>query len=408
MFRLARTATRKLLPRSSCVARRQFSNGCPMIFNEEDTMLQESVRGFAKEEIQPLIHTMDANAQLDLGLLQKLFDQGLMSVHVPEQYDGAGMGFLQSCIVIEELAKVDPAVSVICDVHNTLVNTIMLKYASDALKEQYLPRLSTNTLGSFCLSETSSGSDAFAMKATANREGDTFVLNGSKLWITNAKEADIFLVMANTDISKGYKGITCFLVEKGTPGLTIGKKEDKLGIRASSTCEVILENVEVPLNQVVGEIGKGYKIAIESLNEGRIGIGAQMVGLAQGAFDQCLPYIHQRKQFGVPVASFQGMQYQVAEMKLQIETARLLVYNAARLFEAGHPFTMEAALAKLHASRVAQSVSSQCIDMVGGVGFTKEFPFEKYYRDSKVGTIYEGTSNLQLSTIEKLLRADYQ
>jgi alkylation response protein AidB-like acyl-CoA dehydrogenase len=292
---------------------------------------------------------------------------------------------------------------VIVDVHNTLINTALLKWGSQDQKEHFLPQTSTGMLGSFALSEAGSGSDAFAMKATATRDGDNFVLNGNKMWITNANEAGVFLVMASVDLSLGYRGVTAFLVDRDTPGLRVGKKEDKLGIRASSTCELILEDVVVPASRVLGEVGKGYKIAIESLNEGRIGIGAQMLGAAQGAFDLALPYTYQRQQFGQPIARFQGVKFNVAEIATQLEAGRLLVYNAARLMEAGLPFTKEAAMSKLYCSRIATEIASGCIDLVGGVGITKEFGLEKFYRDVKVGTIYEGTTNLQLQTIADLV-----
>lgn len=318
------------------------------------------------------------------------------------------MNFTASVIVIEELAKVDPSVSVIVDVQNTLVETAFRKWGSDRIQSAYLPRLAQDTVGSFCLSEVSSGSDAFALKTTARKDGDDYIINGVKTWITNAKEAGIFIVMANVDHSLGYKGITAFVVEKEMKGVRIGKKEDKLGIRASSTCEVILEDVRVPASNILGTVGQGYKIAIEVLNEGRIGIGAQMLGLAQGVFDQTMPYLHQRQQFGKPISEFQGMQFNYANCAMEIEAARLLVYNAARLKDAGEPFITEAAMAKLYASLVAEKVSSKCIEMLGGVGFTREFPQEKFFRDSKIGQIYEGTSNIQLQTIAKLVSNKYK
>lgn len=318
------------------------------------------------------------------------------------------MNFTSSIIAIEELAKVDPSISVLVDVQNTLVETSLRKWGSDKLQEKYLPRLAQDTVGSFCLSEVSSGSDAFALKTTARKDGDDYILNGTKTWITNANEAGIFIVMANIDHSLGYKGITAFVAEKGMKGLKIGKKEDKLGIRASSTCEVILDDVRIPSSNVLGEVGKGYKIAIEVLNEGRIGIGAQMLGLAQGTFDLTMPYLLQRKQFGKPIAEFQGMQFNYANCAMEIEAARLLVYNAARLKDAGLPFIEQAAMAKLYASLVAEKVSSKCIEMLGGVGFTREFPQEKFFRDSKIGQIYEGTSNIQLQTIAKMICSKYE
>jgi alkylation response protein AidB-like acyl-CoA dehydrogenase len=318
------------------------------------------------------------------------------------------MSFMSSIIVIEELAKIDPAVSVCVDVQNTLVETAFRKWGSESLQAKYLPALATDTLGSFCLTEWGSGSDAFALKASAKKDGNDWILNGTKAWITNSHEAGIFIVMANTDHSLGYKGITAFIVERGFPGLKVGKKEDKLGIRASSTCEVILENVRVPSENVLGEVGKGYKIAIEVLNEGRIGIGAQMVGLAQGAFDKTLPYLTTRKQFGKPISDFQGMQFNIADAAVEIEAARLMVYNAARLKEEGKPFIVEAAMAKLYSSLVAGRVSSSCVNMCGGIGYTKELGVEKFYRDAKIGEIYEGTSNICRETIAKLLVPRYR
>jgi len=318
------------------------------------------------------------------------------------------MGFTAACMAVEEVAKVDPAVAVLMDIQNTLIVTSFRNYGTKEQAEKYLTRLSTDTVGSFCLSEEGSGSDAFALKTLARRDGDDWVIDGSKCWISNSVEAGIFVVFATVDPSKGYKGITAFVVERDNPGITIGKKEDKLGIRASSTCEVVFENCRVPADAVLGEVGKGYKIAIGLLNEGRIGIAAQMVGLAQGSFDYALSYMCTRKQFGTAVADFQGMQFQYARARMEIEAARVLVYNAARLKEAGMPYTQEAAMAKLKASEVAQSVSSQCIDWLGGVGYTKEFLAEKYFRDAKIGTIYEGTSNIQLITIAKNIRAAYK
>lgn len=315
---------------------------------------------------------------------------------------------MSSIIVIEELAKIDPSVSVCVDVQNTLVETSFRKWGSSGLQEKYLPRLATNTLGSFCLSEWGSGSDAFALKTTATRDGTDWILNGTKAWITNSHEAGVFIVMANTDPTKGYKGITAFIVERDFPGLVVGKKEDKLGIRASSTCEVRLNNVRVPSENVLGEVGKGYKIAIEVLNEGRIGIGAQMVGLAQGALDLTAPYLYQRQQFGKAIGDFQGMQFSIADAAMDIEAARLMVYNAARLREEGKPFVAEAAMAKLYSSLVAGRVASNCVNMCGGIGFTKEFGIEKFYRDAKIGEIYEGTSNICRETIAKLIAPRYR
>jgi alkylation response protein AidB-like acyl-CoA dehydrogenase len=377
-------------------------------WSEEEELLRSSVAQFAKEKIAPKVKAMDEKGELDKELLPQLFEQGLMGVEIPSEMGGGGMTFTSACIVIEELAKVDPAISVIVDVQNTLVINGFKRWGTEEQNKKYLPRLATDTVGCFCLSEWSCGSDAFALKATAKQDGNHYILNGTKAWITNSKEAGIFLVMANVDPSAGYKGITTFIVEKGTPGLSIGKKEDKLGIRASSTCEVILENCRVPASNILGQRGKGYQIAIEILNEGRIGIGAQMLGLAEGVFEHTMDYIHQRQAFGKAVADFQGVQFQYASAAADIHAARLLVYNAARLKESGKPFIMDAAIAKLRASEAAERVASLCVNLMGGVGFTKEFPIEKFYRDCKIGQIYEGTSNIQLQTIAKILQQQYK
>lgn len=347
---------------------------------------------------------MDKAGAMAPEVVTALFEQGLMGIEVPAEYGGVGVGFTAACLAVEEIAKVDPAVAVLMDIQNTLLVTAFNRYGSAEQKEKYLPRLATDTVCSFCLSEPNSGSDAFALKTRAVKDGSDWVIDGGKSWISNSLEAGLFVVFANADPSKGHRGITAFVVERDNPGLTIGKKEDKLGIRASSTCELVFEGCRVPEDAVLGQVGQGYKMAIELLNEGRIGIGAQMVGLAQGAFDYALAYMVTRKQFGQSVADFQGMQFQYARAKMEIEAARVLVYNAARLKESGKPFIQEAAMAKLKASEVAQDVSSQCIDWLGGVGFTKEFLAEKYYRDAKIGTIYEGTSNIQLATIAKGVR----
>jgi len=336
-----------------------------------------------------------------------LFDQGFMAIETKTQYGGSGMSFMSAILVVEELAKVDPSVSVACDVQNTLVNTLFSTYGTEKQKQKYLSLLATDKIGCFGLSEASSGSDAFALKTRAEKKGDHYVLNGSKMWITNSNEADIFLVFANVDPSKGYRGITCFIVEKSM-GIKVGKKEEKLGIRASSTCSLILEDVKVPAENVLGEVGKGYKYAIEILNEGRIGIAAQMIGLAQGAFDYTLPYLFERKQFGQTIGSFQGMQHQYAQIATEIEAARLLTYNAARLKENKKPFVKEAAMAKYYGACVAEKTASKCIEWMGGVGFTREFPVEKFFRDSKIGHIYEGTSNINLQTIAKILSQKYE
>ena len=375
--------------------------------NEEEQFFYDSVRQFARDRIGPKVHQMDESQTLDPSLLPELFGMGLMGIEVPEQYGGAGADIFTACLAVEALATVDPSVSVLVDVQNTLVNNALLRWGTDAQKERYLPKMCAEWVGSYCLSEAGSGSDAFALKTKAEKTENGWKLNGSKLWITNAKEAGLFLVIANTDFSKGYRGITAFLVEKDNPGLSLGKKEDKLGIRASSTCEVILEDCEVSDESVIGEIGKGYKIAIETLNEGRIGIGAQMIGLAQGAFDFAMNYMLERQQFGRPLVDFQGLQFQFARVACEIEAARLMVYNAARLKDSGVPFVKEAAMAKLISSEVAERTASQCVNFLGGVGFTKEFPAEKFYRDAKIGQIYEGTTNMQLMTIAKLLKGEY-
>lgn len=371
-------------------------------------MFREAAASFAAKEVAPKAQAMDAAGSMELGLINDLFEQGFMGVEVAEEYGGSGSSFTAALLVIEELAKADPAVSVMVDIHNTIVNNCVTNWASTSLKEQWLPRLAGDTLGSFCLSESTSGSDAFALKTTAVKSGAKYILNGEKMWISNSKEAGVFLVMANAAPEVGYKGITCFVVPAGAPGLTVGKKEDKLGIRASSTATVTFDNVEVPAEDVLGEVGKGYKYAIEILNEGRIGIGAQMVGLAQGALNLTLPYIHERKQFGSRIADFQGVQHQVAELATQIEAARLLVYNAARMKESGHNVVKEAAMAKLFSAQVAEKSASKCIELLGGVGFTKDFGVEKFYRDAKIGAIYEGTSNIQLNTIAKLISSAYR
>lgn len=375
---------------------------------EEQQMFRDAVLQFAKDRIGPKVHAMDSAGALDRSLLPELFGMGLMGIEVPEEYGGAGSDIFTACLAIEALAQVDPSISVLVDVQNTLVNNALLRWGSEEQKQRYLPRMCSEWVGSYCLSEASSGSDAFALKARADKRGDKWVLNGTKLWITNAAEANLYLVLANTDFSAGYRGITAFLVERGFAGCSLGKKEDKLGIRASSTCEVVLEDCEVPEANVLGEVGIGYKIAIETLNEGRIGIGAQMIGLAQGAFDYAMTYMLERQQFGQAIADFQGLEFQYARVACEIEAARLLVYNAARLKDAGMPFLKEAAMAKLIASEVAERAASQCINFIGGVGFTKEYPAEKFYRDAKIGQIYEGTSNMQLMTIAKMLKSAYR
>ncbi|MAL16916.1 MAG: acyl-CoA dehydrogenase [Balneola sp.] len=370
---------------------------------EDEQMLKEAAADFAEASIKPLVEEMDENAKLDPGLVKEFFEMGLMGIDIPEKYAGGGGTFMMSIVAIEQISRVDASAGVFMDVQNTLVNNAFINFGSDEMKDKYLPLLATEKVGAYCLSEAGSGSDAFALKTTAKEDGDHYVLNGSKLWITNANEADIFLVMANINPEAGYKGITAFVVERGMEGFSISKKENKLGIRASSTCEILLEDCRVPKENVVGEVGKGYKVAIETLNEGRIGIGAQMIGIAQGAFDAALAYVQERKQFGKAISDFQGVQFQLSRMATDIETARLLVYNAARMKMNGQNFLKEAAMAKFYSSEVAERVSSQAVDLFGGYGYVKEYPVEKYYRDSKIGKIYEGTTNMQLSTIAKLL-----
>ncbi len=371
--------------------------------SEEEEMFRDVVRRFARQEIAPLVRRMDHEAKLDAGLLRKIFAQGFMGIDIPEEYGGQGGSFFQSVLMIEELAAVDPAVSVCVDVQNTLVNNAVRLWGSAEQREKYLRRLASDMVGSYALSEAGAGSDAFALTASARKVDGGWVIDGQKLWITNAAEAGLFLVFATVDASLGYKGITCFLVERETEGLSVGKKEDKLGIRASSTCEVVLNRVWVGDDAVLGEVGKGYKVAIETLNEGRIGIGAQMLGLAQGALDHAVGYARQRKQFGKAIGDFQGVQFMLAECAVEIEAARLLVYNAARLRDAGQEFVQQAAMAKYYASIIAENVASRAIEVFGGVGFTKEYPVEKLYRDAKIGRIYEGTSNMQRVVIAKHL-----
>ncbi len=370
---------------------------------EDEQMLRDAAAEFADTMIKPKVHEMDEAAKLDEDLIKQFFDMGFMGIEIPEEYQGGGGSFFMSIVAIEQISRVDASVGVFMDVQNTLVNNAFLNWGTDEVKKKFLPQLATEKVGAYCLSEAGSGSDAFALKCAAKEEGDDYVLNGTKLWITNAKEADIFLVFATLDPTAGYKGITAFIVERGMEGFSVSKKENKLGIRASSTCEILLEDVRVPKGNVLGEVGKGYKVAIETLNEGRIGIGAQMIGIAQGAFDAAIAYTKERKQFGKAIADFQGVQFQLSEMATQLEMARLLVYNAARLKEAGQPFLKEAAMAKYYSSEVAEKVSSMAVDLYGGYGYVKEYPVEKYYRDAKIGKIYEGTSNMQLATIAKII-----
>lgn len=370
--------------------------------SEDEIAFKEAVRSFAEAEIKPHVHAMDTAAEMRSDIVKKLFEMGLMGIESPEAYGGAGSTFTMACLAVEELGRIDGSVSVLVDVQNTLVTNAILKWATEEQKKRYLPRMASEWVGAYALSESSSGSDAFALKLKAELKGDKYILNGNKLWITNGKEASFFIVFANVDFARGYKGITAFIVEKGFKGFTIGKKEDKVGIRASSTCELLFENCEVPVNNVLGEVGKGYKIAIETLNEGRIGIGAQMIGIAQGAYEAALAYIKSREQFGKSLSSFQGIQFQLAEMRVQLEAARLMVYNAARLKDSGQDFVESAAMAKLFASKAAEKITSMAIDLFGGNGFTKEYPAEKFWRDAKIGQIYEGTSNMQLQTIAKM------
>merc|ERR1719215_1691065 len=372
-------------------------------------MFKEMVSKFAQEQIGPHVRSMDEAQKMNKDIIQGMFDNGLMGVEIDEKYGGSNASFMSAILVIEELAKVDASVSVCCDVQNTLVNNFFRLYAGEDLKERFLPRLATTDLGSFGLSESGSGSDAFSLQTRAEKNADgDYVINGSKQWITNAGEANIFLVMANLDPSQGYKGITCFVMERGMEGFEIGKKEDKLGIRASSTCPLSFDNVVVPKENVLGEIGKGYKYAIEILNEGRIGIAAQMLGIAQGSFDCVQGYLRDRKQFGQSIGDFQGIQLQVAQTAVEIEAARLMTYNAARKKMNGESFVKKAAMAKHYTSQVAEKTASQVIEWFGGVGFTKDIPAEKYFRDAKIGKTYEGTSNVQLVTIAKLIQKEYE
>jgi alkylation response protein AidB-like acyl-CoA dehydrogenase len=370
---------------------------------DDERLLRQSVREFAQQELVPRARTMDEAAKIDPSLLPRLFDMGLMGIEIPERLGGGSGTFFHSVLVVEELSRVDPSIGVLVDVQNTLVNNALLHWASDDQQRTWLPRLASDTVGAYALSEAGSGSDAFALATRATRDGDGWRLDGRKLWITNAAEAAVFIVFATVDPSAGYRGITAFLVPRDTPGFAVGKKEDKLGIRASSTCELVLEGCPVPASGVLGEVGKGYRVAIETLNEGRIGIGAQMVGLAQGALDHAVRYTRERRQFGKAIADFQGVQFQLARAAMEVESARLLVYNAARLRDAGQPFLTEAAMCKLHASEVAERTASLAINLFGGYGFVKDAPVEKLYRDAKIGQIYEGTSNLQLQTIAKAL-----
>lgn len=369
--------------------------------SDEELMFQTTVRRFAREQIAPQARAMDEASHFKPELLRQMFELGLMSIDIPEEYGGQGGTFFQSVLAIEELAKADPSAAVIVDVQNTLVNNAILKWATEEQKQKYLPKLASDTVASYALSEAGAGSDAFALTTRATDQGDRWSITGRKLWITNAGEAGLFLVFATLDPALGYKGITCFLIERDFPGFQVGKKEDKLGIRASSTCELILDECRVPKSNVMGEVGKGYKIAIETLNEGRIAIGGQMTGLAAGALDHAVAYARERKAFGQPIGNFQGVQFELAQMAVEVEAARLLVYNAARLRDAGMPFVTEAAMAKYFASDIAEKCASRAVEIFGGVGFTKDYPVEKLYRDAKIGRIYEGTSNMQRVVIAK-------
>jgi alkylation response protein AidB-like acyl-CoA dehydrogenase len=370
---------------------------------EDETLFRDNIRQFAEDRVRPLSKVMDEEGVFDKGLIHEFFQLGLMGIEIPEQYGGGGGKFFEAILAVEEMSRVDASAGVVVDVQNTLVNNAFLRWGNEEQKKRYLPRMAADTCGAYALSEAGSGSDAFALQTKAELKGGDYVLNGRKLWITNGKEAGIFILFATLDPNAGYKGITAFIVEKDFPGFTVGKKEDKLGIRASSTCELILEDCRVPKTNVLGEVGKGYKIAIETLNEGRIGIGAQMAGVARGAWEYACKYAQERKQFGKAIADFQGIQFQIAQMATEIEAARLMVYNSARMKDAGIPFVKEAAMTKLFCSQVAERVTSLAIEVYGGYGFTKDYPVEKYWRDSKIGKIYEGTSNMQLATIAKLV-----
>ncbi|HEY0019720.1 MAG TPA: acyl-CoA dehydrogenase [Longimicrobium sp.] len=378
--------------------------GAPLTaLSEDELMFRDAVRQFAEEDVRPRVNAMDEKQQMDPELIPQFFELGLMGIEVPEELGGTGASFFTAALVVEELSRVDASVGVFVDVQNTLVNNAFLRWGSEEIKAKYLPQLASEKVGAYALSEAGSGSDAFALATRAVQADGGFRLTGQKLWITNGGEAEVFIVFANANPSAGYKGITAFVVEKSFEGFSVGKKEDKLGIRASSTTELILQDVFVPAENVLGEVGKGYKTAIETLNEGRIGIGAQMIGIGQGALDATVKYVQEREQFGKRIGDFQGVQFQIGQMATELEAARLLVYNAARLKDAGQPFLQEAAMAKLFSSQVAQRIASMAIDLFGGYGFTREYPVEKFYRDSKIGTIYEGTSNMQLQTIAKNL-----
>jgi butyryl-CoA dehydrogenase/short/branched chain acyl-CoA dehydrogenase len=371
--------------------------------SEDEQMFRDNIRQFADEKVRPLVREMDEKQVFNADLIKEFFQLGLMGIEIPEQFGGGNGTFFEAILAVEEISRVDASAGVLVDVQNTLVINALLRWANDEQKKKYLPKLATDTVGAYALSEAASGSDAFALQTKAEDKGDHFLLNGQKLWITNAKEAGLFVLFANVDPSAGYRGITGFLIEKSFPGFSVGKKEDKLGIRASSTCELILDDCKVPKANVLGQVGKGYKIAIETLNEGRIGIGAQMIGMARGAWEYAAAYTKERKQFGKAIADYQGVQFQLAQAATDLEAARMMVYNAARMKDAGMDFVKEAAMTKLFASQVAERVCSLAVELYGGYGFVKDYPVEKYYRDAKIGKIYEGTSNMQLNTIAKIV-----
>jgi len=373
------------------------------VLSEEERMFQGAVRDFAEETVRPLVHRMDEEGRLEPSLIPQVFALGLMGIEIPEALGGAGGSFFLAVLAVEALSRVDPAVAILVDVQNTLFNNCLLRWGNDEQKARYAPKVAAEWVGAYALSEAGSGSDAFGLATRAGPRSDGWVLNGQKLWITNGGEAQVYVVFATVDPAKGYKGITAFLVERGFEGFSVGKKEDKLGIRASSTTELVLQDCAVPAANVLGEVGQGYKVSIETLNEGRIGIGAQMIGVAAGALDATLAYVKERRQFGRPIADFQAVQFQLAQAATELEAARLMVYNAARLKDAGEPFAQPAAMAKLYSSQVAERVTSLCVELFGGYGYTKEYPVEKFYRDAKIGAIYEGTSNMQLQTIAKML-----
>src|SRR4051812_2607264 len=382
------------------------STNPPLVaLTEDEQLFRDNIRQFAEEKVRPHVREMDEKGVFEKSLIDDFFQLGLMGIEIPEQYGGGGGTFFEAILAVEELSRVDASAGVVVDVQNTLVNNALLRWGSDEQKKRYLPKMTSSIVGAYALSEAGSGSEAFALQTRAQVQGSDYVLNGRKLWITNGKEAGLFILFASIDPSAGYKGITAFIIERNFPGFSVGKKEDKLGIRASSTCELLLEDCRVPKENVLGEVGKGYKIAIETLNEGRIGIGAQMLGVARGAWEYAVKYAQERKQFGRPISDFQGIQFQIAQMATEIEATRMMVYNAARMKDAGMNFVKEAAMTKLFASQVAERVTSLSVEIYGGYGFTKDYPVEKYWRDAKIGKIYEGTSNMQLATIAKMVMA---